>query len=232
MIGVAKLSLKVAFSSIYVCVLTCNRLAQLRRLVESIGPALINRPVVLVVLDQASADGTPDYLSGDHPLLLAHIHSAENLGCAGGRQYMVDTLSPCLLADDILVFLDDDCYATNTTWLGALTAPIRQGLADISGVDGRTVDADGMTHPVDSGYDYVSGGRMAVRAEVFTRCAFDLRYNPNYYEDVDFCLEATAAGFRVQAVGDVGLAHDAHPGEPEQAERSRLENVAKWAGRR
>lgn len=214
---------------IHLCVLTHNRLPALQRLIESIRPVL-GEGVRLIVLDQASDDGTWRLLQR-LPETRGHaLRSRVNLGCAGGRQFIADSLQRVLAPDDVLVFIDDDCYATNATWLDALTGPILQGEADITGVDGRIVGADGLTFPALSrSVDYVSGGRMAVRAEVFDHCNFDTDYNPNYYEDVDFCRWAQLEKFRLVAVGDVGLAHDDHPGDPMIAELNRQKFLHKWA---
>lgn len=217
---------------IAICILTRNRFSVLRRLVDSLRPVL-SPDVFLVVLDQASTDGTRQYLASEPVTAAWALYADHNLGCAGGRQRQVDFLRAVLQPDEIAVFLDDDCYATNATWLDALTGPIRRGEADICGVDGRHIDAHGMTWQLQPGEqpDYVSGGRMAVRAAVFEACAFDPRFNPNYYEDVDFCFQARAAGYHIAAVGDVGMAHDDHPGDATAAAKSMRAFVDKWRGR-
>lgn len=53
----------------------------------------------------------------------------------------------------------------------------------------------------------VTGACMAVRADVFHDLdGFDLAYR-NGYEDVDLCLRATAAGWRIRYVADATVVH-------------------------
>ncbi len=58
--------------------------------------------------------------------------------------------------------------------------------------------------------DYVPGCAMLVRREVFERVGLlDGDYFA-YHEDLDFCLKAREAGFRVLVIGAVAARHDAH----------------------
>lgn len=58
--------------------------------------------------------------------------------------------------------------------------------------------------------DYVPGCAMLVRREVFERVGLlDGDYFA-YHEDVEFCMKAREAGFRVRLRGDVRVLHDAH----------------------
>lgn len=193
----------------------------------------------VVVLDQAGTDGTQGYLAElsayhqrDGLLPIDVITSDKNLGCAGGRNALI-THAKLVMSDDIAVFLDDDIVPTSHQWLERLVAPILAVNADISGVEGRTVDKQGWTHPATEQPDYVSGGWMAVRNSIFmTGQRFDERFNPNYYEDVDFCRNAAERGGRIAAVGDIGLLHTPDHGTTEtlNGAMSRKKFVEKWGG--
>lgn len=234
-----------------ILILTRNRLPMIRRLLSSNlfwdgiawwrGLSFEHYADVLV-LDQNSTDGTTEYLNGLHerPCVdlrwIQHFPVQQNMGCAGGRNYLVSILH-LPRPDDIVVFLDDDIVPTSARWLERLVAPIMAGEADISGVDGRRIDGQGMTYTEAAHPHYVSGGWMAVRAELFMIGRFGLRFddqfNPNYYEDVDWCLRATERGARLVSVGEIGLLHTPEPtiGQNLAGDASRVKFLKKWAGK-
>lgn len=159
------------------------------------------------------------------------VYSPTNLGCGGGRQYVIDQmmLNHQLHDDDILVFLDDDIYAVKSDWLSKLIHPIGSGRAEIAGVEGRRILPDLNTVPATEKPDYISGGWCAIAGQVFlSGCRFDERYYPNYWEDADFCRQAVLLGFRLQVIGNVGLIHDSEGGNGKQEWESRQKFAAKW----
>lgn len=237
-----------------VLILTRNRLPMMRRLLNSVlfwhglgwwqsqwTPSVGNtvRTARVVVLDQASSDGTGGYVTelaeyrrseGMIPINL--VTSERNLGCAGGRNALI-AHAKLEMPDDIAVFLDDDIVPTSHQWLERLIAPILSLEADISGVEGRSVDGQGRTHPATGQPEYVSGGWMAARNGIFMAGQrFDERFNPNYYEDVDFCIEAAERGARITSVGEIGLLHTPDHGTNETLDgaASRKKFVDKWQG--
>lgn len=207
---------------IYICVLSLNRRSILMRCLNSITPVLSDG-VNLRVLEQQCSDTIPqmDFT------IWAQIDA--NLGCAGGRKWLVESIP--LQTGDILVFLDDDLYAINTTWLWQLVNPIQDGLADITGVEGRIINQDYMSEVDNLNPDYVSGGWCAISARVFlSGVIFDTRFI-NYFEDSGFCIIATTKGFRLQVVGDVGLIHEPHPGNAQVMLESRQRFIQYYGGR-
>ncbi|MBX3081715.1 MAG: glycosyltransferase [Anaerolineae bacterium] len=234
-----------------ILILTRNRLAMIRRLLSSgmFWDGLswwrnlsFEHYADVIVLNQNSTDGTAEYLNDLHsrpyadPQWVEHVPMNYNAGCAGGRNALVSRLHLQRL-DDIVVFLDDDIVPTSAQWLERLVAPILAGEADISGVDCRRIDVHGMTYVDASAPHYVSGGWMAVRAELFMigryGLYFDDQFNPNYYEDVDWCLRATALGARLVCVGEIGLLHTPEPtiGQNLAGDASRVKFLKKWAGK-
>lgn len=158
-------------------------------------------------------------------------NSEQNLGCAGGRQHLVNLLLPDLKPDDQLVFLDDDVEVLNRTWLWKLCSPLA-GEYSISGVGGRRVTEDYMTVIDTINPSYLSGGWCAIRADVFLDgCQFDVeRYSPNYWEDVDLCYQIRAMGKKLICVPDVPLRHE-HPPSEHAATLvaiNRLKFIEKW----
>ena len=157
-------------------------------------------------------------------------HSDENLGCAGGRHFLVSQLLPDLERDDQLVFLDDDVEVLDRYWLWKLCSPLA-GEYSISGVDGRKVTSEYLTEPCIETPDFVSGGWCAIRGDVFLdSCMFDMQFNPNYWEDVDLQAQARAIGKRIICTPDVGLQH-IHPANEAAAQLvaiNRQKFIEKW----
>jgi hypothetical protein len=158
-------------------------------------------------------------------------NSEQNLGCAGGRQYLVDQLLPNLERDDQLVFLDDDVEVLERSWLWKLCSPLA-GEYSISGVGGRTITPDYLTEVCVESPDYVSGGWCAIRVDVFLDgCQFDVeRFSPNYWEDVDLNFQARAMGKKIICVPDTGLRHEHEPNEAaaQLVAINRLKFMEKW----
>ena len=237
-----------------VLILTRNRLPMIQRLVTSglfwhglqwwqnywnSQVSNVIHAARVVVLDQASNDGTGEWMADKSArnavqglIPIDYIHAPHNLGCAGGRNRLIEQ-AQLEMPDDLAVFLDDDIVPIAHLWLERLIAPILANEADISGVEGRMVDGQGRTHPASGQPDYVSGGWMAVRNDVFmTGLRFDERFNPNYYEDVDFCKRAADKGARLTSVGEIGLLHTPDHGSSETLDgaASRKRFVEKWQG--
>lgn len=158
--------------------------------------------------------------------------SPHNYGCGGGRQRIVDMLLGKRDAQAV-VFLDDDIQMVSPIWLQTLTAPILHGQAMIAGAAGRVITSDWLTEPCgDKLPDYVSGGWCCVSMRLFERgIEFDPAFNPNYWEDVDLCLQAARLGYQIVEVKGTGLVHPDHAISPESAasfERNRAYIRAKW----
>ncbi len=68
--------------------------------------------------------------------------------------------------------------------------------------------------------DYVSGAFLMTKRELFTSIGgFDARFEPAYYEDVDFCAQVRAHGKRVVCTADSILIH-VEKGSSESIERA------------
>lgn len=98
-------------------VVTCNRLTQLQTTLRALLAAPPGDLAAVLVVDNASDDGTGDWLEAQSDPRLNILHSATNLGGAGGFEtglrHAIDTLHP-----DWVVVMDDDARPEP----GALTA--------------------------------------------------------------------------------------------------------------
>lgn len=88
-------------------VVTCNRLAQLKTTLQALFSVTPADLAGIVVFDNASEDGTPEWLASVDDTRLTVLRSEVNSGGAGGfekgMRYAVETLNP-----DWLVLMDDD----------------------------------------------------------------------------------------------------------------------------
>jgi len=204
-----------------VVVLSFNKRAQLIEALASIERA--DYPdLVTVVFDNASSDGSVEAARARfrHFTIIAN---PENLGAPGGRnagRRHLGRLADC----DIVVFLDDDaevtpsyfrriedCFAANH-WAGVvagktLTGP-GSGVIMSAGIkvnfytgnisDIGTGEKDRGQYDKPREIDACGGFTLAVRAKVFDQLGgIDEAFNPYGWEDVDFCLRARKAGYKV-----------------------------------
>jgi len=192
-----------------------NNLAYTVACLHSLFEHAAGQALEVVVIDDASSDGTADYLARCQGIRV--LSNAQNLGY----------LRSCNLAaqasrGDYLVFLNNDTTVTSG-WLEALlkTFETFTGAGIVGGrliyPDGRLQEAGGIVFADGHGWnygreddprrpqygfaaecDYVSGACLAIRRELFERLgAYDELYAPAYYEDTDLCFRARQAGWRV-----------------------------------
>jgi O-antigen biosynthesis protein len=171
--------------------------------------------IEVIVVDDASADSTPQMLRGI-PGLVAR-RNAENMGFLRSCN-----MGASLARGDYVLFLNNDTQVT-PGWLEALV-DAAQSAPDIGAVgsklvypDGRLQEAgaivwsDASAHNFGRGQDpdapefnyrrevdYCSGASLLVRRDLFEELGgFDLRFQPIYYEETDLCFLLASRGFRV-----------------------------------
>lgn len=181
----------------------------------------------VVVIDNGSTDDSVAYVRDHFPqfTVIAHEH---NLGFTPGYNTVLEQM-----ASDVLVLLNND-VSVRPDWLKALIRPMVDDPAvGITGgkllyPDGKTLQHAGanLSYPlafsqhdfyreVDAGQadeqrdvPYVTGAAMAInRAVVAAIGLLDDVFAPIYYEEVDYCYRARAAGFRVVYVPDAIATH-------------------------
>lgn len=178
------------------------------------------------VVDNASTDNSPDFVRERFPQVEL-IRSPHNLGYGGGANL---ALRACRA--DVAVVLNTDIIVPSD-WLAQLIAPmVEDPNIGIAGCklyypEGRSIQHAGgyITAPQawpghyglnaeDQGQhdtirdvDYVIGAALAVRRSVLEQIGlFDEGYFL-YYEDVDLCLRARRAGYRVVYIPAAWLTH-------------------------
>ena len=180
----------------------------------------------IIVVDNASVDGTAELVAQRFPSVKL-LRSNANLGFGGGNN-----LGVAQCRGEIVLVLNPDVRllpAAVRAFVDAFAADARLGIAGAKLLyqDGRTIQHAGgvVEHPLATtrhlGYgepdrgqydqpfdaDFVTGAALALRRDAFTVLGgFDAALYPVYYEDVDLCYRARAAGWRVGYVpGAVGL---------------------------
>jgi O-antigen biosynthesis protein len=193
-----------------------NKVEFTRQCVEKLAESTPANLYELIVIDNASSDGTAAYLQGLGDTVRV-ISNSENQGFVGACNQ-----GAAVARGRHLVFLNNDT-APMPGWLEALVTML-DGDASIGAAgarlvypDGRLQEAGGLIfsdgsgwnfgrfgNPVDPAFnqpcevDYCSGAALMVRRELFERLGgFDTRYAPAYYEDTDLCFGVRSLGYKV-----------------------------------
>ena len=206
----------------------------------------------VILVDNASTDGTAERLAADFPEVRVIANTA-NVGFGPASNQGVDAATspvivllntdalvlpgwaPPLLtalaqkdvvgAAPMLLHLDDRLQEA-----GALLA--RDGTVAVYG-DGGDIDDPAYRFP--RRIDYASAACLAVRRDAFLAVGgFDARYAPAYYEDADLGMAFAARGGRVVYVPGSRVQHARYgSGSPEEAhelsERNRRRFAERWA---
>jgi GT2 family glycosyltransferase len=181
-----------------------------------------------IVVDNGSSDGGADLVAAEFPQVrLVREERALGFGgaCNRGLRLARDG------GADVLVVLNQDTEV-DPGWLAALAAAMeadpRLGVAGSLArfPSGRVQHAGGelltplgygrnLGHgqPADTPLpatppDFMSGVALAMRREMLEEIGlFDEGFNPAYFEDVDLCLRARAAGWQLRLVPEATLVH-------------------------
>lgn len=169
----------------------------------------------LIIVDNASSDGTADYLSLLSDKRIGVISNKKNVGFARGNNQGAKKAE-----GEILVFLNNDTEVTGG-WLKSLQNALDSGDVGIAGskllyLDGKIQHAGvvfshkGMPRHIyrrfdsnfppankEKEYQAVTGACLAIKKEIFDRVGgFDEKY-VNGLEDVDLCFKVKKSGFKV-----------------------------------
>lgn len=230
--------------SVAVVVVTYNRADLLDRMLDGLA-ALTTQPDVVLVVDNASSDHTPQVLAARTEPWLRVTRTEENLGGAGGfslgvRQaydagwdriwLMDDDVVPAPDCLDVLLAQDEDCLmAVREDRSGRLCekAATRFDLTHPWVVKPKTgmVETDHGTRaamPERVELENVAFEGFMCRRGVVQRIGLP---DPSYfifYDDVDFAVRARRAGFRIWAVRDAVLVR--------QLDFDQQHDLAGWKG--
>ena len=183
------------------------------------------------VIDNASTDGSPETVRKDFPEVRL-LENDRNLGfsiaynrgfeqaLAGGFEYVwvlnndtvVDAGALAALVrvaagDERIGILGPKIYFADkpdTIWFAGGAVSLATGITRHYGLRQR----DRGQHDRVRDVDYVTGAAMLVRRSVLERLGgFDPIFSPAYAEDVDLCLRARKAGFRIVYVPQARVWH-------------------------
>ena len=182
--------------------------------------------VQVVVVDNASLDGSADWLAAHYPQVTL-IRNRVNRGFGGGCNHGLKAAPP-----DIALLLNQDTEV-KPGWLQAIVTAFGDPAVGIVGCkilypDGKTIQHAGgfiqrpqqfglhyHHHELDQGQadhsqtvEWVTGAALAVHRRVIERVGLlDEGFWPGYFEDMDYCLRARAAGFQIYYCAEAVLCH-------------------------
>ena len=183
----------------------------------------------IIVVDDASTDDTPAVLKrwAERDPRIKVIRNSQNSGfgrtCNRGAE---------AASGEILVFLNNDTLPL-PGWLPPLLRLLRDKpdagavggklvypdgrlqeaggiiFSDGSGLNfGKNEDADDPVYNFVREVDYCSGALLATRRTLFLELGgFDLRFEPAYYEDTDYCFSLRRHGYRVYYQPESAIVH-------------------------
>jgi hypothetical protein len=178
------------------------------------------RDFEIIVVDNASTDGSVELLQRDYPSIRL-IENQNNVGFAVANN---QALAHC--RGRLVALLNNDTAAA-PDWLGRLVAAL-EAHPDAAGACGTTValnepDRVIFTLPkIDphsaraiwvkqasplTDVDYLSGSGMLVRRAVIDQLGFFDPVYVAYYEETDWCARALRAGYRLLYVPEAVIAH-------------------------
>lgn len=211
---------------IAIVILTWNGLELTRRCLTSLQLTMLPENVDVIVVDNGSSDGTPEYVR-DLPKVTL-IENGKNLGYAKAVNIGIRAAD----ADADIVLLNNDVELIEPDWLERLaTTADSDSKLGVLGVkivrDDGTLQHCGAYLPVDTMWgQQLAGGEVDIGQyagiqdceSVVFACAYIKRTTVKnvgllsedyfaYFEDTDYCLRTSLAGLRVAVCGDIRVKH-------------------------
>ena len=119
-----------------ILILTWNRLSLVLQCLDSLEDTLRRPDVEVLIWDNASNDGTREYVSklSGYPNLFVHLHPT-NIGVAPARAQLLP-----LARGEIVVSIDSDVIATDNQWLDKISELLSDSSIGLCGIDGCDID--------------------------------------------------------------------------------------------
>jgi GT2 family glycosyltransferase len=211
--------------TVSILMVTYNQLAMTKRAVASIRKHTPASAYELIVVDNASADGTAEWLRTQPDIIL--LKQRKNLGFPAACN-----IGALQAKGDKLLLLNNDTVVT-PRWLEQLTLALdsdeRVGavgpLTNFAGY-GQTVETSYRTmeemQSFADAYNASAPERWEERAKLIGFCllikraaweaagALDEGYGVGNYEDDDWCMSARLAGYRLLLCRDTFIHHEGH----------------------
>lgn len=214
------------YPSVSVVVLTYNNLHLTRECLESLMEFTEYPNWELILVDNASTDGTPDYLTQfaeQHENVKVFLNQ-DNLGFAAGNNVGIRNST-----SDYVVLLNNDTYVTRG-WLWGLVryfqqdphlgllGPVTNNIGNEAKIAIEYSDFESMAtesrkytsqHARELFYiNTVAFFCAVIRREVLDEVGLlDEAFKCGFFEDDDFCVRARNAGFKVGVAEDVFIHH-------------------------
>lgn len=172
----------------------------------------------IFVLDNASIDDTPEWLTTRTATNMHVVTSRTNFGVPGGRNFLLFKIMQHLPDDGLIIFLDNDVEVQAGWYEPFLELFASHPQIGIAGASGHEIIIhpewrELMASPVDlpAPVDVVSGFCFWVRAETVDAVGlFDENLGMFWHEDDDYCIRAINLGFEVFMVPGTQIVHYGH----------------------
>ncbi|MDT3428385.1 GT2 family glycosyltransferase [Paenibacillus forsythiae] len=200
---------------------TFNGLGLLRTCVDAIR-RYTAEPYELIIVDNASSDGTAKYCRRERiPFISLPANAGFPIACNLGMQ---------LASGDELLLLNNDVIVSKN-WLANLKSALYS--SPDTGIVGPVTNYASGRQQVNTGYADIAGFHAAAetanipdpskwsetkrlvglcflfKREVFDKVGLlDERFSPGHYEDDDYCIRARLQGYRLLIAGDCLVHHE------------------------
>lgn len=215
-----------SYPKVSVIVLTYNNLDLTKACLNSIEKFTNYPNLEVILVDNASTDGTPEFLR-DYASTREHVIvclNEENLGFSGGNNVGLKVAT-----GEYLVILNNDTYVTEGWVHGllkvlrrnnkfGLVGPVTRNIGNEAKINIDYIDMDDMAskarqYTLAHTGDYMSVRTAAFFCVMFSRNVFekvgfmDENFGVGFFEDDDYCNRVRQAGYEIAIVDDVFIHH-------------------------